>query len=173
MEYQNGKIYKIRDLANTKCYYGSTVKELKERLWKHKTSYQTRYYSVHDLFDEFGLDNCIIELVEEYPCESKQQLEQREGWYIKNNDCVNQRVQGLTYDEVLQNNKDWYTANRETHLERTSQYQKEHPDIARKASRAFYQRNKEYYSEWQKANRDRINERRRANRALKKKSITQ
>ena len=30
-----------------------------------------------------------IELVENYPCNSKEELEKKEGEYIKNNECVN------------------------------------------------------------------------------------
>jgi hypothetical protein len=39
------------------------------------------------LFEKY--DDVRIELIEEYPCKNKMQLNKREGYYIRNNDCVN------------------------------------------------------------------------------------
>jgi hypothetical protein len=39
------------------------------------------------------------ELVEDFPCDNKEQLRQREGWYIQNNPCVNKRVAGRSVQE--------------------------------------------------------------------------
>ena len=46
------------------------------------------------MFDEYGTENCKIELIEEYPCENKIQLQKREGFHIQNTHCVNKRVEG-------------------------------------------------------------------------------
>ena len=43
------------------------------------------------LFDEFGVENCKIEWVENYPCNSKKELEAREGEHQRNTDCVNKK----------------------------------------------------------------------------------
>ena len=36
------------------------------------------------LFEEFGVENCKIVLIEEYPCQNRKQLEKRDGEYIGN-----------------------------------------------------------------------------------------
>ena len=60
------------------------------------------------LFDEYGMENCKIELLEDYPCENKEQLLKREGYYIQNNDCVNRCVAGRTINEWKEDNKENY-----------------------------------------------------------------
>ena len=48
-------------------------------------------------FDEFGLENCKIVLVEECPCQNRKQLEKREGEYVENNkNCLNTCIAGRT-----------------------------------------------------------------------------
>jgi hypothetical protein len=37
-----------------------------------------------------------MELSENYPCNNRQQLERKEGEYIKNNECVNKVIAGRT-----------------------------------------------------------------------------
>ena len=73
-KYQNGKIYKIVNVGYNKCYTGSTCEELSQRMARHRHSYNTYLKSnnnlerSHLLFDEFGIENCLIILVEQYPC---------------------------------------------------------------------------------------------------------
>ncbi len=105
-KYEKGKIYLITDVAYTKCYYGSTCEELSKRFWRHKGVYKTFLdgkcsykHSICQLFDEFGVENCKIELVELFPTQSKIELLQRECYYIKNNACVNKEVAGRTPQE--------------------------------------------------------------------------
>ena len=96
---------------------------MSKRLWRHKNFYndylkdKTTYKnSVCLLFDEFGVENCKIELVELYPTSSKIELLQREGYYIRQNTCVNKCVAGRTGKEYYQDNKEQYaTNNKEWH----------------------------------------------------------
>ena len=112
--YENGKIYKIVDVGYNKCYIGSTCETLSQRMARHRLRY-TQYKhgkergelrSVNALFDEFGMDNCKIELVELYPTNSKIELQQREGYYIKKTCCVNKRIAGRTLVEYRQTFKE-------------------------------------------------------------------
>ena len=80
-KYQNGKIYRICDRGYTKFYYGSTVQTLAMRMSRHRADYNqyligARKYNldVFSLFNEFGVENCKIELVELFPCDSKREL---------------------------------------------------------------------------------------------------
>ena len=54
-------------------------------------------------FDEFCVENCKIVLIEEYPCQSRKQLEKRDGEYIGNdksrlNRCIAGRTRTEYYD---------------------------------------------------------------------------
>ena len=107
-KYEKGKIYKITDVAYNDCYYRSTIEPLTKRMIHHKHKYlnqnasqETCVRSVNSIFNKYGFENCKIELVENFPCASKEELAKREGHYIKNNECVNKQsnVAGRTKDE--------------------------------------------------------------------------
>ena len=104
-KYASGKIYKVVDNAYTMCYYGSTTQQLSKRMTKHRTHYKLfgggrcNGMSVFYIFDAHGVENCKIELVEECSCESKEQLNKREGFYIQNKACVNKHIAGRTMVE--------------------------------------------------------------------------
>jgi len=90
-----------------------------------------RRYAVCDLFDEYQFDNCKIELVEMFPCLSKRELEEREGYFIRNNDCVNKFIAGRT-------RKERYEDNKELKLEYQKQYYQSHKDRILKHKRERY-----------------------------------
>ena len=66
VDYSKGQIYKIWDKSFSKFYIGSSVQPLCKRFQKHKSDYQKylkgecNYVSVFELFDEFGVENCIF-----------------------------------------------------------------------------------------------------------------
>ena len=131
-KYQNGKIYKIVDSGYTKCYIGSTVEPLSNRMAGHRSHYRRGKLNSNSklLFDEFGTDNCRIELIEHFPCNSKEELLKREGNYISSTDCVNKVVPGRTKQEWHQQryNLPHVVAYRkqfvETHCEELKEYKK-------------------------------------------------
>ena len=105
-KYHNGKIYKITDTAYTVCYIGSTVQPLCNRMAEHRKDYKrfktgatTVVCASFKILDEYGIENCKIELIEAYPCENKEELRKREGYWIKTEDCVNKNVAGRTHKE--------------------------------------------------------------------------
>ena len=113
--YQNGKIYQVVDIAYEQCYFGSTIDTLPNRFKGHKTTYQQylngnkrKYTSLFDMFDKFGIENCKIELVENYVCSSIAELHKREGYYIKNNDCINKNISGRSAKERYNDNPEPY-----------------------------------------------------------------
>lgn len=93
-KYQRGKIYKIVCNKTNKCYIGSTCEtRLCNRINKHRDSFK-RYlkgtYSYVSSFEIFENDDYDIVLIEEYPCNSKDQLHSRERFWIENSEnCVN------------------------------------------------------------------------------------
>ena len=96
-DYNNGKIYKlINDAMPGKIYYGSTIKLLYMRLSTHKYDSKTKNCSSKSLF-EFGQVKII--LVENFPCENKEQLLKREAHFIRNNLCINKSIPDRTQKE--------------------------------------------------------------------------
>ena len=88
-KYEKGKIYKIvNDNMPDKVYYGSTIQKLNDRFNNHRciNNNNTR---TKELFEK---GEPRIELVEDYPCSSKIELEKRERFYIENNKCVNKTI---------------------------------------------------------------------------------
>jgi hypothetical protein len=97
------RFIKYVDIGYNKTYYGSTIQSLAMRIGNHRRNYywhknsnKGSNTSCYSIFDEYGIENCKIELVELYPCNSKEELEAREGYYIRNNDCVNKQIMGRT-----------------------------------------------------------------------------
>ena len=69
--YHNSKIYQITDIGYNKCYIGSTTEELSQRMARHRAGYKRflksgkKLMSSFNLFNEYGLENCKIELISE------------------------------------------------------------------------------------------------------------
>ena len=123
--YENGKIYKITDIGYNKCYIGSTCEKLSKRMERHREGYSTynrgktnTRISVFDLFDEFGVKDCKIELIENCPCYHKEELLRREGHYIKNIDCINKNIPHRTEEEKLEFAREYYYKHKDKILER-------------------------------------------------------
>jgi hypothetical protein len=78
--YQNGKIYKITSPSTDKIYIGSTVQPLNKRFINHKSCYNRGLNKSSGKIIQY--DDCQIELIEEYPCNTKNELEHREQYYM-------------------------------------------------------------------------------------------
>jgi len=122
MDYKNGKIYTIRSHQTEQFYIGSTTQPLTKRLTFHKSDYK-RYldgkFNFITSFDIIKFDDCYIELLEEFPCESKMMLHKREGELIRKNNCVNKSIPCQTRKEY---NKNHYVQNRD----KIKEYKKEY-----------------------------------------------
>ena len=88
VNYQNTKIYKIESHLGPKIYIGSTTKQyLSQRMDTHRGNYKQwkkgngGNVSSYILFDEYGLENCNILLLESYPCNSKDEKAAKEAGY--------------------------------------------------------------------------------------------
>ena len=132
-KYEKGKIYMITDVAYNERYYGSTIEPLNKRMIHHKHRYvnqnsgkETCLRSANALFNKYGYENCKIELVENYPCSSKEELRKREGLHIRKNQCVNKYIAGRTQDEYNEENREqknakkmeWYYREKNNILEK-------------------------------------------------------
>ena len=109
-KYKKGKIYKIVDIGYNKCYIGSTCESLSQRMARHRASYnqflqgKSNEARSFEIFDDYGVENCKIELIEEFSCNNKDELRKREGHFIKTTECINKQIAGRTKQEYNQDN---------------------------------------------------------------------
>ena len=136
VNYNNGKIYKIESHLGDLVYIGSTTKQyLSQRMDKHRTDYKQwkdnrRHLTTSfKVFEEYGVENCSIVLVEAYPCESKDELHSREAHYITTIDCVNKFIPCRTDKQYRIDNKDKiskrYYDNKEIYSDKSKNIMKE------------------------------------------------
>ena len=140
-KYENGKVYMIESASNNMIYYGSTCTSLSKRLWQHKNQYQQykdgkRKHKVSS-FEILDCADCKIVLVENFECETKEQLLAREAYYIRNNECVNKNI-------PLRTHKEWLIDNKEIVKKYEHKYNLEHIEERRKLMKDWYENNKEY-----------------------------
>ena len=192
--YKNGKIYKLWSLEGDDIYIGSTTQSLAQRKGDHLRDLKNgKACNSKLLFEKYN--DVKIELLEEYPCENKEQLVRKEGEYIRNNGCVNKRVEGRTRKEYREDNKDkikeqkreyyednknkikerdrkYYEDNKNKIKEHNRKYREDNKNKIKEHKRKYCQDNKEKVNEYQRKyyedNKDKINERRREKKALKK-----
>ena len=94
-KYENGKIYKITSKQTDDVYIGSTCRTLYDRLYMHKYEKCTMSREI------MKYDDAIIELIELYPRETKEELLWRERYWIENMKCVNIRLPIITNEETV------------------------------------------------------------------------
>ena len=151
-KYLKGKIYKVVDIGYNKCYVGSTCAELSHRMSSHMNNYKQFIkgkikdkVSIYDLFNEYGVENCKIELLEYYPCDTGFELRLREGKHIKHNECVNKCIAGRTRKEYFNDIKDkhsefmkkYYKENQEKIKENCKEYYNQHQDTMKEHMRNY------------------------------------
>ena len=153
--YHDAKIYLIRSPSRPDLiYYGSTIKTLEKRFIAHK--YDAKKYNKSSKI----LINCgdaIIVLVEDYPCESKYELECRERLYIENNPCINNRIPTRTDEEyyegnkekVLMHNKEYYEQNKEKVLIQKKEYREQNKEKLRIQRKEYYEQNRDKINAYQ------------------------
>ena len=89
VNYLNGQIYKIVDVGFNECYVGSTCEDLKRRFQRHKDHHieykkgKRNYMTSSYLFNKYGIENCRIIWIKNYPCGSKKNLKQKKVEYNK------------------------------------------------------------------------------------------
>lgn len=140
-KYSNSKIYKIWSPSRDDLvYYGSTYQSLSQRMAIHRNDYRKfkrgkfSKVSSFKIFEE--CDDSRIELVENYPCSNKEELNSREGYYIRNNNCVNKVVPCRTQ-------KEYYLDNKDKILDQVNQYYQEHKEQKKQYNKARYAQKKQ------------------------------
>jgi len=105
--FANAKVYKIIGPDDCDdCYIGSTIQDISKRHKGHISAYRSwkakkcpDNIASYKLFDQYGVDNCRIIVLEDCNVSTRSELLQREQHYIKENKCVNNRPAYLTPEE--------------------------------------------------------------------------
>jgi len=124
-DYSKGKIYKLWSPSTGLTYIGSTCQSIAMRLAGHvrnKKCHDIGKYNYVTSFEILEYNDYRIDLLEEYPCENRMQLNKREGEIITQIDCINKNIAGRTQKQYYEANKDeirewhkhYYEANKET-----------------------------------------------------------
>jgi hypothetical protein len=108
-DYSKGKIYRLICDTTDKQYIGSTVQSLSQRLGIHKSAFKrfmegktTKSLTAFNILHE---NNFKIVLIEEYPCNTINELERRERHFIETMKCVNKNKPAQTKEEKDSYNK--------------------------------------------------------------------
>ena len=146
MEYliPNGQIYKIcsNHPEITDIYVGSTEQKLGRRMASHRNVYK-RYLknlatniSIFESFTKYGVDKFHIELIENFPCNTKTELKSRENHFIRELQCVNKYRAYTSADDK-----------KKEQVERSRQYRLLNKESIRDKKKQEYQDNKEKHRE--------------------------
>jgi hypothetical protein len=133
-----GKIYKV-EFDDGHYYFGSTTQSLETRFRLHKYNMDTQ---CSRYMQKVGKDACRIVLVEDYPCENKQQLLRKEDEYIQRHRdeemCLNIKRSFVEPNETEEKRyfAEYYEAHKEELMTKARAYHNAHKEeisIKRKA----------------------------------------
>jgi group I intron endonuclease len=158
-DFNKAKIYKITNDYNDDVYVGSTCNTLVKRFSQHKCHAPRAEYgdrSLYKLMNQIGDTRFRIELIEDYPCEDKYQLRQREGHFTRLFGTLNMNIPGRpkkeTDKEYQEKNKEKIKEYKEKNKEKFSSYNKEYKE---KNKEKIDKQNQEYRD----CNKEKIKER--------------
>jgi len=174
-DYSKGKIYKIECNITGDVYIGSTTEPtLARRLAGHKKVFCSwkegkRKYKMSS-FQILERGDYTIYLIEKYPCESKDELLSREGYFIKEfirgGSCVNQQFAGRTKQEYYIDNqeyikdksKKWGLNNKDKRVEYRKKYQEINQELIKERRKNYKEQNKEEIKDKNKEYREKNKE---------------
>jgi hypothetical protein len=116
LDYLKGKIYTIRCRNDPSLIYvGSTIQSLAKRLGGHKKdSINKTKYPNHQLYSKIeDWNDWYIELYLNYPCNSVEELRQKEGEVLREIGTLNRCIAGRTRQEWKKENPDKLKIHRE------------------------------------------------------------
>lgn len=179
VNYSNAKVYAIRSPNTDDVYIGSTCNSLSRRMAHHRAHFKKNIRRT-SAFSILQHGDAYIELIECFPCKSRDELHKKEGEIIRATpNCVNQRIAGRdkkqyyidNLDEIKQryiDNKDKIKQYIENNRDKIKAYKKrysiDHRDEIKDYNKRYRDENKDklklYFKQYY--------ERRKINRQAKK-----
>lgn len=172
VNYGTGKVYKITSDQTDQVYVGSTCGPLSQRMAVHRSNIRAHAAGKTNYTTSFAIvqyDDAVITLIEDCPCENKEQLHRRERFHIEATpNCVNRYIPGRTdaerrqanWAEIAVKKAEWYDDNREQiAAKKAEHYQVNREELLAKAA-DYYQVNRDQIAakqlEYRQANREQI-----------------
>ena len=119
-------IYAIYSDLGNDIYIGQTIYSLKERLVQHTCA--SNMCTSQILFNQYGIDNCKIELLEEVLEEEK--LIREQYWIETFGDqCINKIRVSYTKDEAYEKHRQRMKQHYDNNKEKYKAYYRNHPEI--------------------------------------------
>tara|TARA_R110002110_G_C13084476_1_gene684181 strand:+ start:30 stop:587 length:558 start_codon:yes stop_codon:yes gene_type:complete len=139
VNYQNSKVYKIINEKNEIIYIGSTAQKLCQR-------YQTHNHKS---------PNHKIILIENYPCNSREELCMREQQIIEEHDNLINQIRAYRSEEQKKEyNKKYHEKYKENNKEYIQQYQKNNYENNKEKIKEHYENNKKEIKQTRKKYRE-------------------
>jgi len=176
--YSKTVIYKIfcKDSNVTNIYIGSTT-NFNKRKSKHKNDYYNENSRIYNckvyqyIRENGGFSNFEMVIIEEYPCNNKKEVLERERYFIKElKASLNTEIPGRTVKEYYQDNKekikenrkDYYQDNKEKIKENRKDYYEINKEKIKEKDKEYYLNNKEkkkeYREKYKQNNKEKIKE---------------
>jgi len=150
MNYKNGKIYQIVCNITGEVYIGSCITTLVKRFYHHK--HKNNKCSSKQITDR---GDCVIVLIEEFPCDNKSQLFQRERYHYDLIPNINRNRPFVTEEEGIESNRERmnarYAPNREALLTKCKKYYEDNREAVLAKQKDYYEANTEAILTRQKA----------------------
>ena len=158
-DYSLAKIYKLVSNKTTDMYIGSCLMRLSTRLSNHKSKSNTT------ISKKLFVDDAIITivLIENFACNTKNELKARELHHITTNNCININkpfVCDILYGDGKAWNKEYQQANKEHLSANQKEYNQANKEHISANKKEYYQANKEHISanqkKYQQANKEHL-----------------
>ena len=192
VNYTHGKIYKIECLSGNPddIYIGSTTKQLlSQRMVNHRGNYKSwkngnsNKMMSFDIFDKYGVENCVITLIEDVNVNNKNELFAREAYYIRTLKCLNKIIPLRNKTEYIEDNKLiisekrklYHEVNKEKFNLQSKAYREANKEILAIKDKQKYEANRENYcqknKEYRQENKEEVAEKSKVYREANKEVI--
>jgi hypothetical protein len=171
-KYNNGKIYKIINNIDDEFYVGSTIQALHQRKAGHKRFSITKpNQTIYQHLNNVGWDNVDIILIENYLCNSIEELKARERYWIETlKPSLNKIIPLRTIQE-------WREQNKDKLKEKQKEYREQNKERIAQKKKEYFEKNKEqltqYLKEYYKQNKEQLAQKKKEYREQNKTQITQ
>jgi hypothetical protein len=157
MNYENGKIYCIRNKSNNLIYIGSTCQPLYKRFHQHKIASKKGSMKLYQHFKDIGIENFYIELIEDFPCENKNELRAKEQYYCRAYDTftnglnkISAFIDDVRINDIKEQKKkyydkyyiEYYQNNQDAILENKKEYYNNKKNTIIEKAKVYYQNNR-------------------------------
>jgi hypothetical protein len=150
-------------------YVGSSIDTLPKRLGKHKADCKSgKRISLYSYIKNNDWSNWYIEWYEDFPCNSKQELNRREGQVIREIGTINKQITGRTRKEYCEENADKIKKYYQNNSDKIKKYYEDNRDKIKAREKEYRENNADKIKEKKKKYREETVDREKEKARLKK-----